>query len=565
MESLPEHHPGRSQGFDITQFLFMPDGVVDPPTQLCNWSIHVDFSGSDWESESDYGDQFDIEDESTWREWDDQCDRDLISTITEGLQANAFTTHQAEDLPIAIDHIVKTVSGSTEGAEVEAIGFAIMTRNVDALVELLKNEALDPKTVADISPLHLAAKFLDGSKTCCQVMNSLLQCGNHMISRKISYTDNLGLTVLDTLFISILRSHSSVTPRVLGVNSTAPGSLFEGADVDICGRWDADSPCVRHLHATGETTIPSAWKHVFCHTSAQAVCHCITAIFTDLRHHDTISTSGLFQKRCRCCGLRLEMGPLHAFVLVTFYLASAGMPGETLFGMLACLVCLLTFRADPSSVAEISIPAIFETGETDECQHRAFTAAGFASAVPDVVVSAWTPEIQLGWKAIKGLLDHCVERYNRSDIDGSSDGDDSLDSDPQNFGKDCLHRIHDFERELEFIQIVKCGDARLGAIWAAVQVELLTYRRLKQEDPWLSSMFDMRNVIEGLQANDESFLKDLVTVHGEYGLRKFSRCGLFFQAEDVGCARIEEACTTPFADFEDRKRTTFIPHRRDIF
>jgi hypothetical protein len=60
------------------------------------------------------------------------------------------------------------------------------------------------------------------------------------------------------------------------------------------------------------------------------------------------SVSGLFVRRCNNCGLELKLGPLHPLVVVAFYLAHLGMPGETLLGALAILVCLLSHGADAS-------------------------------------------------------------------------------------------------------------------------------------------------------------------------------------------------------------------------
>lgn len=579
------HQLSGSQELDFTQSHLMATGVIDPPTQLCNWSIHVNYEDVKYESidsqpsspASSNGDQFDVEDESTWREWNDQPGRDLTSTIIQGLQANAFTTHQAEDVPIAMDQIINTVSGSMNDAKIEAMGFAIMTRNVDALEDLLDRGNFNQEALLAISPFHLAAKFLDGSKACCGVMWQLVSTLFDEASIGINYTDDSGMTVLDTLFMSILRSHSSVSLPNLGTKSFTSGSNLEGVDVDICGRWDADSPCVRALHAAGETTIPKEWKHIFCHTSAQAVCHCLTAIFMELWAPNINALSGLFQTRCRSCGLELKLGPLHSFVVVCFHLARSCRPGETLFGMLACLVCLLTLRADPSLSAEISLPAILGLGETEECQHQTLNAAELASAVPSAVVNAWTPEVKSGWEAIKEVLNHCVGRarteslsatdltFNRStstSVEHYYDESGAGDYGSANDDESCPHTIHLMEVDSSK-QLVKCGDQHLGIIWAAIQVEMLTYRRLQVGDPWLSPMFDMQDVVEGLRANNGSLLLRLVKNRGEDAFQKFSHCGLFREADYAGSAMREQACATYFANLDDWKRTTFIPARTD--
>lgn len=216
------------------------------------------------------------------------------------------------------------------------------------------------------------------------------------------------MTVLDTLFMSTLRSHSSVSPLSLKIKNFAPGSDFEGVDVDIGGRWDAHSPRVRGLHAAGWTTIPKEWKHAFCHPSSQTVCHLLMAILMDVWAPNVNTASGLFQRRYRSCRLELKLSPLHSFVIVCFHLARASGPEEPPFGMLACLVCLLTLRADPCLSAEISLAAILELGETEECQNQTFNAAELALAVPGAIVNTWTPQVKLGWECINEVLNHCV-------------------------------------------------------------------------------------------------------------------------------------------------------------
>ncbi|KAG6365698.1 hypothetical protein INS49_007309 [Diaporthe citri] len=248
INDLPEDHSSRSLELGLDQPLSTATAEIEPPTQLCNWSIHVDYDNIRHQHidsrpgnpADDHEDRFDVEDDSTWRKWGEQRRRDLTNTLTEGLQAHAFTIHQAGNLPLALDQIASAVSGSRNGANVEAVGFTIMTRNVNALSGLMYNELINPQSLRDMKPFHLAAKFLDGSKACCGVMFELLvHSQNRASSIGVNYTDNLGLTVLDTLFVTILRSHSSASPPVLGRFLSVPDSNFEGVDVDICGRWDA--------------------------------------------------------------------------------------------------------------------------------------------------------------------------------------------------------------------------------------------------------------------------------------------------------------------------------------
>lgn len=72
-----------------------------------------------------------------------------------------------------------------------------------------------------------------------------------------------------------------------------------GEGIDVCGRWDLDSPCVRRLFASGKSSIPMSWKHPFCHTSAQAVCDFINALFSYPYSPDINLERGIFFRQCR--------------------------------------------------------------------------------------------------------------------------------------------------------------------------------------------------------------------------------------------------------------------------
>lgn len=548
-----------------------PSLIIDPPSQLCNWSIHEPnlikyyrIPSPIPEDALDVEDEFDIEDESSWSKWRNlEPDQNLTTAITNGLQNLEFTTIQDDELPLASEAIIASAAKSSDEALVEVIGFAIMSRNYDTLVELVEEEGY-PKSIGKIFPFHLAAKFLDGSRACCNIMWGLVDSLEDNNSIAVIYKDNSGMTVLDTLFLSILGSHTTVTPEILGDDfaSTSKQTRFPCADIDICGRWDADSPCIRHLRASGEVNIPRSWKHMFCHTSVQAVCHCITTIFLWPWRPNIDTPSGLYRRRC-ACGLELTVGPLHALVITAYHLAESGLPGENLFGIISCLVCLLTVRADPCLAVDISVEAILtNNSRMEDCRHRRLNAAELVGMVPHVVVDTWSTDIQLGWKTFRAILEYAVSKSQKAvaldDIiytDGNPD---------ESVKSHCDHKYHRWEDQANQRQI-RCHDKQLGMIWAAIQVELLTYRRLGEDDTWLSPYFDMNCVLEGLQNSDGSALQRLIESHGKEGIKEFSRCGLFQDAKDPGCVRREEACSSYYANLEDWKRTTFIAHRRSYY
>ncbi|KAI1371945.1 hypothetical protein F4677DRAFT_449947 [Hypoxylon crocopeplum] len=531
--------------------------AINSPTQLCRWAIH--YKAPSYERiispppSPVHEERFDVDDESTWTEWPRLgSSEDLATIISSGLQQNLFTAVQSEELPLAMDSIVKTVERSQDETEAEAMGFAIMARNVEALADVLGDGDL-PDCFSKVFPFHLAAQFLGGAKSCCSVMDMLVKYLSDSNSIGVNYIDNSGHTVLDMFFVTILRSHSTVPLHILS-DAFAGQSRYSGQEVDPCGRWDADSPCIRQLYAAGRSTIPPEWKHIFCHTSVQAICHCISAIFYGPWAPNINTPSGLFMRRCSNCGLELKVGPLHALVLAAFFLANDGMPGENLFGMVSCLLCLLTWRADPTATADVSISALLGYGvtdETDECQHSSMNAAELASKVASDKVNSWTLDIKLGWEALIAVLKHdIVSRHDRTARPGVEG--EGLNT--------CKLDIHEIERDEE-LKIVYCGNEQLGLVWAAIQVELLTYRRVSQEDPWLSPRFHMETLRKGLEKNDVECMNQLAgkTEDATEGrLQAHSRCGLFYKASHRGCAVREEACTSYYGNLDDWKRSTFI-------
>ncbi|KAI2471123.1 hypothetical protein F4781DRAFT_143054 [Annulohypoxylon bovei var. microspora] len=555
-KSFPEHTvpstPNR-RSLEQTSDSLSPTAIIpqiNSPSQLCRWTIHRD--DDEYEEitsppslpldESE--EKFDVDDESTWSKWStDESSRNLANTIERGLQENLFTTVQPEQLPLDADSIVKSITKSPDELQTEALGFAIMSRNLNVVEDIVHKNRL--ACFSTIYPFHLSARFLDGGTTCCTIIEDLLDTLQGKLSIGVNYINGSSLTVLDELFVTIIRSHSLVLPQTLG-DAFIGQTRYPGQDVDPCGRWDADSPCIRQLYASGQSTIPSQWKHMFCHTSVQTICHYISTIFAAPWRPNMNTPSGLFLRRCNHCGLQLQIGPLHALVLTAFCLANDGMPGENLFGAVACLVCLLTFRADPCATAEVAVYMLLGHDPEDGCQHSEMNPAQLAVELFSAGDRAWTPELNLGWEVLIAILQHAIAiRQNKPE------GDDV---------ETCGQDIHEIEHTIKF-KLVYCGDQQLGIIWAAIQAELLTYRRLNEEDPWLSPKFEMELLLRGLKDNDGGYLDRLAGCGGdseEDRLKPYSRCGFFMGARTSKCALREEACVSYYANLDDWKRTTFI-------
>lgn len=362
--------------------------------------------------------------------------------------------------------------------------------------------------------------------------------------------------------ISILKSHTSCLPVIVD-KVFEKDRQFVGEHVDICGRWDADSLCVRTLLAQGNPRIPFEWKHMFCHTSAQAICHSIHYTYFQFGIKIMCNPSGLFVRRCSHCGLKLELRPLHTLLMTAFHLSISGCEGENLFGILACLLCLLQLGVDPLTTANISLPALLMDEGLSECSHQEFDPCQFAGELQHWLPSNCTEEITVGWTIISCVLGEVrkVAEYESPDPE--------VDYSNKSSGSDRESQARGREPEpVEYRYDIKlsCGACEsyggdgyfirsnvLGPLWAAVQTELLTYRRLEEGDPWTSPHFDMKTLSEDLVNGHKirfGLLRDSM-------IKPFCRCGTideipfpFLTTQDVSAYY--------FSNMDDWNRSTFI-------
>ena len=324
-----------------------PVSAVNMPSSLCQWNIQqpvVDYKPLPSPPRSP-PDNLNLEDEDSWPTWPASPDpKTFTEKLSNGLGSNDFSNVRLNDLPIAVNQIARAARRSPDELLKDAIGFSIMSRNVELMEELLGDAGLSFDD-SGLYPFHLAVSYLDGSKTCCNVLEAIEDYYPRSL-RKL-YVNDHGHTILDYLMITILKAHTSCVPDTVDVIFKKE-KRFEGEDVDICGRWDADSDCIRTLLANGTAAIPSEWKHMFCHTSVQTISHCTGIIFGPPWGPDINTPSGLFVRRCSGCGLKLQLLPLHTLLLVGLHLARSGRTDENLFRILACLLCLLSNGANPS-------------------------------------------------------------------------------------------------------------------------------------------------------------------------------------------------------------------------
>jgi hypothetical protein len=221
-------------------------------------------------------------------------------------------------------------------------------------------------------------------------------------------------------------------------------------------------------------------KHPFCHTSAQAVCHGLVAVYGSPMGPKLNAPSGLFIRRCTQCGTETRLGPLHALVVSAFYMAQVGMAEETLFGALAVAVCLLALGAGPSHRVKVSINDIQDPQEDESCEHLLVTPSELTGALPAHVVKSWSDSLQSGWECL-----HKTLRY----------AERSSDSYPCSLSYNA--DVHGYWISLP------CNSPKIGKLWALIQAELLTYRRLQSGHSWISGNFLMKDAVRWLEDDED--------------------------------------------------------------
>jgi hypothetical protein len=460
-----------------------------------------------------------------------------------------------------MNHVVKAAHRSPYELLTEALGFSIMGRNVELMEELL-NKIGDGLDASGLYPYHLAASYMDGSKDCCSILDTIMGCNPRSL-RKV-YVNDLGHTILDQLMIAILKAHTSCLPSVVD-DVFKHEKRFEGEDVDICGRWDADSDCVRVLLANGAAGIPFEWKHMFCHTSVQTICHSIGTVFGPIWRPDINEPSGLFMRRCSHCGLKLQLLPLHTLILVGLHLSRSGCKGENLFGILACLMCLLSNGANPLMMANFSSKALLGNEEVNECSHEELDPAELVERILASSTSMRPRELRTGWEVIRHVLRHSQAVWNtghsqRRSTSRETERDDECET-SENSEDEMSIDSEDNQKHRFPAECSDCGYHRnffgsselLATLWAAIQTELLTYRRLEVGDEWISQNFNMDALSESL-SNHRDVAIALVQ---EDMMKPFCECGTFHGAVKA-CAIVDDAAAYYFSNLNDWQRTTFL-------
>ena len=553
------------------------------PSSLCRWSIHCKpRCHEELPTPPDSPpEDVNLDDETSWPEWSASMPSiTLTEKLCDNLQSNNFSNIERDKLPIAVDQIATAARRSPDELAIEAFGFTIMGRNAELLEEHLEEKPVDLDS-SGLYPFHLAISYLDGAKTCCVILDTLLRY--RPLSLRKLYVNDLGHTILDQLMIAILKGHTSCSPSVVD-NHFKRDKRFAGEEVDICGRWDADSDCIRTLMAKGTAGIPFEWKHMFCHTSVQAICHCIGIIFGPDWGPNINAPSGLFVRHCSCCGLKMELLPLHTLVFIGLHLSQSGCKDENLFGILACLLCMVSNGANPLKKAAISLQALLSDDAGSECNHEKLDPAEFAERLLAIGPSMGTDELNIGWQVVYQVLKRsqsdwtdCYKRrfnlyytgynYDSDSPSESSQNVMSIDSEgPINSSANEMS-TNEEEESGKHYYCVKCDCQRdhffgrskgLASLWASIQTELLTYRRLEEGDSWISQNFDMKALNESLTWGNRL---DIALVRNKM-MKPYCSGGEFPDACPA-CPVPEDVAAYYFSNLEDWNRSTFLLAEED--
>jgi hypothetical protein len=175
-----------------------PDGVIHSPrnvvgsavtcayppsSPLCRWAIHMDQEYYEALPDPPAEAVCNPSDESNWKEWEATPQAlSFDETLRSGLESNDFSNLRVADLPAAVPQIAKAARASPEELLVEALGFSIMGRNM-VLIGQLADRLFDYEAdFAGFYPFHLATSYLEGSRTCCNVLDLLVYVASKYIA-----------------------------------------------------------------------------------------------------------------------------------------------------------------------------------------------------------------------------------------------------------------------------------------------------------------------------------------------------------------------------------------------
>jgi hypothetical protein len=234
------------------------------------------------------------------------------------------------------------------------------------------------------------------------------------------------------------------------------------------------------------------------------------------------------------------------------------MPGETLFGAIAVMTCLLVLGADSSLKANISVEEILRVSKSGRCHHAPMSCLELMGAVPESVKRTWTKDCQIGWACLRQILivhsARQVPVFNDFSTDDSAGTRPSVDGwDVESLSPPTCDLELDHSAHSEWLRL-PCSSPEIGLLWATIQTELLTYRKTSEEHPWVSENFSMEQIHAWLENPSEKLTIPLVS---DEMMDSHSDCG-WFDCKNFLLPVAEDVCASYFMNMDVYDRASFV-------
>jgi hypothetical protein len=205
-----------------------------------------------------------------------------------------------------------------------------------------------------------------------------------------------------------------------------------------------------------------------------------------------------------------------------------------------------------------------------ECSHEEIDAVELVERIPASLISDWTEDAILGWNVFCTTLRYARDERRPGPKSFSSKGkdrEDPLQPSVESAG-DAMEVCNDDEDSEGSEDKVMDGESGIdeglcshckpgtdkfygqgkviGTLWTAIQTELLTYRRLTEDDPWISKNFDLKAVLDGLKNGGSLSIK----IVEEDMMASFYRCSRFMEITNEAYASLNKVCTHYFANVD---------------
>lgn len=123
----------------------------------------------------------------------------------------------------------------------------------------------------------------------------------------------------------------------------------------------------------------------------------------------------------------MHLTSLHAFVVVSYCLATFGLDGEDLFGVICCLVAILQSPINPRIEVEISVNELFGIENGTACSHVSLSPANLAALLSQTVGKSMPQQAKVGWKVFCLILERAESAWSEAQLDNDAHRTDSPD------------------------------------------------------------------------------------------------------------------------------------------